>query len=65
VVLEELDGFLQRKGNALVSAMVKARTPEDAYGIACEYRILMEFIGEANSDIVIGGNAAKELMERG
>jgi hypothetical protein len=63
VALEELNSFLNWKGEALVGALPKVRTPEDAYGIACEYRILIEFVGEANAAIAIGDNATKELME--
>jgi hypothetical protein len=63
--LEELDGFLLDRGGALLNTMVNAKTPDDAYMIACQYRALVSFAGEAKAAIAIGEHAEKELLERG
>ncbi|MDR1979549.1 MAG: hypothetical protein LBQ42_12515 [Synergistaceae bacterium] len=63
--MDELKEFLSGKREALAGAMANAKTPDEAYWAACQYRALAAFVSEANASIAVGDRAVKELLERG
>ena len=61
--LDELAGFLEDRKAQVLSGLVRAATPDEAFELAAEYRTIMGFEGAAKAAIARGDAADKKLME--
>jgi hypothetical protein len=46
-----------------LAGLLSAKTPDDAYKIACEYKAAHALIGKLEAAVSVGESAKKELME--
>ena len=63
VVLEELDRYKERKEKQILAGLARAKAPDEAFALACEYRALSEIMAGARADIAVGDAAMKNLLE--
>ena len=61
VALEELEGFLCKREESILARLAAAGTPDAAFEVACEYKALVKFVGEAQAAVGIGNAAAKKI----
>jgi hypothetical protein len=61
--LGELESWRAKKEASLLAELKNAKTPDEAFAVACSYRALKGFFSEAAGFVAIGESAAKELMK--
>jgi hypothetical protein len=62
-VLEALSEFHKKKEAATLAALMSAKTPEEAFAIACEYKGLLAFVREADANVKAGDYALRQIEE--
>jgi hypothetical protein len=62
-VLAALSGFRSKREASALAALANAKTPEEAYAAACEYRGMLAFTREAEAAVKIGDAALNQMKE--
>lgn len=63
VTIYELDEWLNTEKKAIVSKLPKAKTPEEAFYLAMQLRVLEDFVSCALANSAIGDSAGRQLLE--
>ena len=61
--MQELEGFLCKQEESILARLAAAETPDAAFALACEYRAIAKFVGEARAAVSIGDAAARTLLK--
>jgi hypothetical protein len=61
--LSELETFFSASEKSALAALAAARTPEEAFIVACEYRACRQFESKLRSAAAIGKKIAREINE--
>ncbi len=63
MALEALEGFFRRQREAIASALNNAKTPDEAFHVACRSQVVNALESELKADAAFGSAAANELMK--
>jgi hypothetical protein len=58
----ELEEFLKERGAVALAGLLSAKTPDDAYRAACEYKAAYALTGKLEAAVSAGEAAKEELM---
>lgn len=65
LILEELELYRLDKGAAISARLATARTPDEAYAVACEHKALVGLLNELKARITVGQQATDKIIEEG
>jgi hypothetical protein len=60
--LSEIGDFFEKKKEAVMSELINAATPEEAYAVACEARALRSLETSLKNAVLMGETAGKKIM---
>jgi hypothetical protein len=61
--LEALSDYRAKKEAVTLATLISARTPNEAYAAACEYKGMMAFVRDAEANVKVGNYAMTQIIE--